>query len=129
MRKMALCWAAAAVRAVSIMVDAGGAVSAPARLAANARARTAIPFIAAIVLAGGAVCQGPDVRFSSDVNMVSLLATVRGGRRHRQEPGWDDEAERKATDRFVEQMLRQDKDAATVVHFDVRLGMLQDFTS
>jgi len=79
MRKMALCWAAAAVRAVSIMVDAGGAVSAPARLAANARARTAIPFIAAIVLAGGAVCQGPDVRFSSNVNMVSLLATVRGG--------------------------------------------------
>jgi len=39
------------------------------------------------------------------------------------------EAERKATDRFLEQVLRQDKDVAAVVHFDVRVGMLQDFTS
>jgi Ca-activated chloride channel homolog len=39
------------------------------------------------------------------------------------------EAERKATDRFLEQMLRQDKDVAAVVHFDVRVGMLQGFTS
>jgi len=169
MRKMALCWDAAAARAVSIMAEAGGAVSAAMRFAANARVRTAIPFIGAIVLAGAAVCQGPEVRFSSDVNVVTLLATVRGrdgnivknlskddfrleenGRRQtiRYFAAESDlplkvcllvdtsrsmqsvfEAERKATGRFLEQMLRQDKDVAAVVHFDVRVGMLQDFTS
>jgi hypothetical protein len=51
MRKMALCWAAAVVRAVSMTAEAGGAVSAAKRFAANTRLRTAIPFIAAIILA------------------------------------------------------------------------------
>ena len=110
-----------------------------------------------------------DVRFSSDVNVVSLLATVRGrdgaivkdltrddfrleddGRRQTiryfsqesdlplviallvdtsrsMQPVF--QPERAATNRFLEQVLRPDRDLAAVVHFDVRVGVLQGFTS
>lgn len=110
-----------------------------------------------------------DVKFSSDVNVVSLLATVRDrdgaivrnlaaddfrleedGRRQTiryftQVTGLPlviallvdtsrsmqsvFRPEREATNRFLEQMLREDRDLAAVVHFDVRVGVLQDFTS
>lgn len=38
-------------------------------------------------------------------------------------------AERAASLRFLERILREDRDAAAVVHFDVRVGNLRDFTS
>ncbi len=110
-----------------------------------------------------------DVRFSSDVNVVSLFATVRDrdgniirdlskedfrleedGRpqairyfsretdlpltiallvdtSRSMQPVF--EPERLATNRFLEQVLRPDRDLAAVVHFDIRVGVLQDFTS
>jgi len=39
------------------------------------------------------------------------------------------EPERIASNRFLEQVLREDRDAAAVVHFDVQVEMLQGFTS
>ncbi len=38
-------------------------------------------------------------------------------------------AERAGSLRFLERILREDRDVAAVVHFDVRVGTLQDFTS
>ena len=37
--------------------------------------------------------------------------------------------ERAASNRFLQQILREDRDLAAVVHFDVAVGILQDFTS
>jgi VWFA-related protein len=37
--------------------------------------------------------------------------------------------ERAASNRFLQQILREDRDVAAVVHFDVAVGILQDFTS
>jgi VWFA-related protein len=37
--------------------------------------------------------------------------------------------ERVATVRFLDQVLREDRDLAFVMHFDIRVGVLQDFTS
>src|SRR5882724_9216111 len=39
------------------------------------------------------------------------------------------EPERVASNRFLERVLREDRDLAAVVHFDVRVGVLQGFTS
>jgi VWFA-related protein len=120
-----------------------------------------------LILALAAYAQ--DVRFSSDVNVVSLLATVRDrdgaivknltpadfrleedGRRQTiryfsqesnlpltiallvdtsrsMQPVF--QPERVASSRFFEQVLREDRDVAAVVHFDVRVGVLQGFTS
>lgn len=39
------------------------------------------------------------------------------------------EPERAASNRFFEQVLRDDRDAGAVVHFDVKVGVLQTFTS
>jgi len=39
------------------------------------------------------------------------------------------EPERVASTRFLDQMLRPDRDLAAVVHFDVKVGVLQDFTA
>jgi VWFA-related protein len=39
------------------------------------------------------------------------------------------EPERLASNRFLEQVLREDRDLAAVIHFDVRVGVLQGFTS
>lgn len=39
------------------------------------------------------------------------------------------EPETIASNRFFEQVLREDRDLAFVMHFDYRVGMLQDFTS
>jgi VWFA-related protein len=39
------------------------------------------------------------------------------------------EPERVASNRFLEQILRPDRDIAAVVHFDVKVGVLQGFTS
>jgi VWFA-related protein len=36
--------------------------------------------------------------------------------------------ERAASNRFLEKILREDRDVAAVVHFDVEVGVLQDFT-
>ena len=36
---------------------------------------------------------------------------------------------RVASNRFFEQVLREDRDEAAIVHFDVATGVLQDFTS
>jgi len=117
------------------------------------------------------VCHGrtQDAKFSSDVKVVSLLATVRDrvgavvknltrddfrleedGRRQTiryfsQESNLPliigllvDTSrsmqsvfapERVASNRFLEQVLREDRDVAAVVHFDVEVGVLQGFTS
>ena len=117
------------------------------------------------------VCHGrtQDAKFSSDVKVVSLLATVRDragavvknltrddfrleedGRRQTiryfsQESNLPliigllvdtsrsmqtvFEPERVASNRFLEQVLREDRDVAAVVHFDVEVGVLQGFTS
>jgi VWFA-related protein len=37
--------------------------------------------------------------------------------------------ERKASYTFLDQMLREDRDSAFVMHFDIRVGLLQGFTS
>jgi VWFA-related protein len=39
------------------------------------------------------------------------------------------EPERAASNKFLEQVLREDRDLAAVVHFDVKVGVLQGFTS
>src|SRR5215471_9183003 len=39
------------------------------------------------------------------------------------------EPERAASIRFLDQVLREDRDLAAVVHFDVRVGVLQGLTS
>jgi VWFA-related protein len=36
--------------------------------------------------------------------------------------------ERAASNRFLEKILREDRDVAAVVHFDIKVGVLQDFT-
>jgi len=116
-------------------------------------------------------CAAPsqDARFSSDVRLVTLLATVRDrsgafARNLTKEDFrvFDDgrpqairyfsregdlpltvgllvdtsrsmqtvfEPERIASNRFLEQMLRPDRDLAAVVHFDVRVEVLQGLTS
>ena len=110
-----------------------------------------------------------EARFSSDVRVVTLLATVRDkdgavvkdltredfrleedGRRQtiRYFSRESDlplilgllvdtsrsmqtvfQPEREASNRFMEQVLREDHDLAAVVHFDVRVEVLQGFTS
>lgn len=120
-----------------------------------------------IVLAS--CCAAQDPVFSSDVKVVSLLATVRDrsgaivknltkddfrleedGRRQTIQYFSREsdlpliigllidtsrsmqtvfEAERVASTRFLEQMLRPDRDLAAVVHFDNKVGVLQEFTS
>jgi VWFA-related protein len=110
-----------------------------------------------------------DARFSSDVRVVTLLATVRDkdgavvkdltredfrleedGRRQtiRYFSRESDlplilgllvdtsrsmqtvfQPEREASNRFMEQVLREDRDLAAVVHFDVRVEVLQGFTA
>jgi len=124
--------------------------------------------ITAIILAAS-FAHGQDVKFSSEVNVVSLFATVRNRDGaivktltqedfrleedgHRQAIRYFTreanlplivcilvdtsrsmqmvfEPERVASNRFLEQVLRPDRDLAAVVHFDVRVGVLQDFTS
>jgi VWFA-related protein len=114
-------------------------------------------------------CGGQDATFSSDVRVVSLLATVRDrsgaivknltqddfrldedGRPQtiRYFSRESDlpltitllvdtsrsmrtvfEPERVASNQFLEQVLREDRDVAAVVHFDVRVGVLQGLTS
>lgn len=39
------------------------------------------------------------------------------------------ETERVASNQFLKQVLREDRDVAAVVHFDVKVGVLQDFTA
>jgi VWFA-related protein len=109
-----------------------------------------------------------DVKFTSDVKVVSLLATVHDSNGAIvKNLGKDDfrleedgrpqtiryfsresdlpltiamlvdtsrsmqtvfEPERVASKRFLEQVLREDRDLAAVIHFDIKIGMLQDFT-
>jgi VWFA-related protein len=122
-----------------------------------------------LILTLVAAASAQDVKFSSDVNVVSLLATVRdsdGGIIQKltkedfrlEEDGHPQairyfsqesnlpltvcllvdtsrsmqtvfEPERIASNRFLEQVLRPDRDVAAVVHFDVRVGVLQGFTA
>ena len=126
------------------------------------------PLLALALLVTGAA-SAQEVKFSSDVKVVSLLASVRNRdgaivrnltrddfrleedgrlqtiRYFSQETDLPltiallvdtsrsmqtvFEPERIATNRFLEQMLRPDRDRAAVVHFDYRVRMLQDFTS
>jgi len=165
---MLLCSAAAVVRAACITSAAGGVVWAARNIAA-ARPKGTVRIIAAIILALTTVCQAQEVKFSSDVNVVSLLATVRDRDGavvknlnkddfrleedgHRQTIQYFSregdlpltvcllvdtsrsmqrvfEPERVATNKFLEQVLRPDRDVAAVVHFDVQVGVLQGFTS
>jgi VWFA-related protein len=126
----------------------------------------------ALVLAISAcvpICDAQDAKFTSDVDVVTLLATVRDrsgaivknltkddfqleedGRRQNiryfssesdlpliiallvdtsrsMQPVFG--PERAASSRFFEQVLREDRDLAAVVHFDIKVGVLQDFTS
>jgi VWFA-related protein len=127
------------------------------------------PLRHALLLALVLDCRSQDTRFSSDVKVVSLLATVhdRSGAVVKnltkedfrlEEDGRPQtiryfsreselpltvvllvdtsrsmqtvfEPERVASNRFLEQVLREDRDAAAVVHFDVKVGVLQGFTS
>jgi VWFA-related protein len=122
-----------------------------------------------LLLALLCACPAQDAKFSSDVKVVSLLATVRDksgaivknltkddfrleedGRRQTIQYFSREsdlplvvgllvdtsrsmqtvfEPEHVASTQFLEQMLRPDRDVAAVVHFDVRVGVLQDFTS
>jgi len=117
------------------------------------------------------VCDGrsQDAVFSSDVKVVSLLATVRDpsgaivGNLAKDDFQLEEdgrpqtiryfsresdlpltivllvdtsqsmetvfEPERAASNRFLEQVLREDRDVAAVVHFDVKVEALQNFTS
>src|SRR5215471_17601936 len=112
---------------------------------------------------------GQEVKFSSDVKVVTLLATVRDRsgaivkdlnkedfrleedgrpqtiRYFSRESGLPltitllvdtsrsmqtvFQPERIASNRFLEQVLRPDRDLAAVVHFDVQVEVLQGFTS
>src|SRR5215472_5192760 len=112
---------------------------------------------------------GQEVKFSSDVKVVSLLATVRDRsgaivtsltkddfrleedgrpqtiRYFSRESGLPlilcllvdtsrsmqtvFDSERVASNRFLEQVLRPDRDLAAVVHFDVQVETLQSFTA
>jgi VWFA-related protein len=116
-------------------------------------------------------CYGDEqeVKFSSDVNVVTLLATVRDRSGaivtdltkddfRLEEDGRPQtiryfsreadlplilgllvdtsrsmqtvfERERVASNRFFDQVLREDRDLAAIVHFDVNVGVLQGFTS
>jgi VWFA-related protein len=114
-------------------------------------------------------CRSQDAAFSSDVKVVSLLATVRDasgkvvGNLTRDDFRLEEdgrpqtiryfsresdlpltivllvdtsrsmetvfEPERAASVRFLEQVLREDRDVAAVVHFDVKVETLQNFTS
>src|ERR1022692_3588144 len=114
-------------------------------------------------------CRSQDAAFSSDVKVVSLLATVRDpsgsivGNLTKDDFQLEEDGrpqtiryfsresdlpltivllvdtsrsmqpvfkmERAASNRFLEQVLREDKDVAAVVHFDVKVETLQDFTS
>jgi VWFA-related protein len=114
-------------------------------------------------------CRSQDAAFSSDVKVVSLLATVRDssgkvvGNLTKDDFRLEEDGrpqtiryfsresdlpltitllvdtsqsmrpvfkmERVASNRFLEQVLREDRDVAAVVHFDSRVETLQDFTS
>jgi VWFA-related protein len=122
-----------------------------------------------LLLVSGCSCFCQDIRFSSDVKVVNLLATVRdsSGAIVRnltrddfrvEEDGRPQtiryfsresdlpltiailvdtsrsvhtvvEPERLAAERFFEQVLREDRDLAAVVHFDISVGVLQGLTS
>ena len=60
------------MRAVSMMEDAGGAVSAAKRVAAKAAARTTVPFIGAIVLVTVGHCQGSGYTFFQRCDRVTF---------------------------------------------------------
>jgi VWFA-related protein len=123
----------------------------------------------ALTLLAATAVLAQDAKFSSDVRVVTLLATVRDrdgaivkdlGKENflLEEEGQQQEIryfaqesdlplklvllvdtsrsmqtvfqpERTASNRFLEQMLREDRDLAAVVHFDVKVGILQGFTS
>jgi VWFA-related protein len=114
-------------------------------------------------------CDAQDATFSSDVKVVSLLATVRERSGaivksltkddfRLEEDGQPQtiryfsresdlpltlallvdtsrsmrtvfEPERVASNQFLDQVLREDRDVAAVVHFDIRVGVLQGLTS
>jgi VWFA-related protein len=126
-----------------------------------------IGYLLLAVLAGD--CRSQDAVFSSDVKVVSLLATVRDSSGkvvgnltkddfQLEEDGRPQtiryfsresdlpltivllvdtsrsmqtvfEPERAASIRFLEQVLREERDVAAVVHFDVKVETLQNFTS
>jgi VWFA-related protein len=121
------------------------------------------------ISASVSMCDAQDAKFTSDVDVVTLLATVRDrsgsivknltkddfqleedGRpqtiryfsresslpliigllvdtSRSMQPVFA--PERVASNRFLEQVLREDRDLAAVVHFDIKVGVLQDFTS
>jgi VWFA-related protein len=133
--------------------------------------RRAFFSLAASLLAAGRLLRGqqPPATFSTDVNVINLLATVRNKqgqvvRDLRKEDFALEEdgrpqtiryftqesdlpltlgllvdtsgsqrrvlgAERSASYRFFEQVLREDKDMAFVIHFDREVELLQDLTS
>jgi VWFA-related protein len=64
--------------------------------------------------------------FSHETNLPLILGLLVDTSRSMQSVF---DPERVASNRFFEQVLREDRDLAAVVHFDVRVGVLQDFTS
>jgi VWFA-related protein len=122
-----------------------------------------------LLLAALARAAAQEVKFSTSVDVVTLLATVRNGDGGivndlnqddfvLEEDGRPQtiryfsresdlplvlallvdtsqsmrpmfEAERAASVRFLDRILREDRDVAAVVHFDVKVGVLQEFTS